>query len=100
MLYQHRNESELSLLMLGLPGVGCHLELTRDPVHQIHPVPIPEDLLVLYLGKEVPEEAVARLVASGGRQVEALNPYWIEWGVTVQDPDGYRLVLCRRSWTA
>jgi len=98
-LYQHCSESELSLLMLGLPGAGWHLELTRDPVHQIRPAPTPEDLLVLYLATEVPEEGVARLVASGGRRVEALNPYWDEWGVTVQDPDGYRLVLCQRSWT-
>ena len=27
------------------------------------------------------------------------NPYWNEWGVTVEDPDGYRLVLCTRGWS-
>jgi hypothetical protein len=27
------------------------------------------------------------------------NPYWNEWGVTIEDPDGYRLVLCRRAWS-
>ncbi|MGV9639711.1 hypothetical protein [Streptomyces sp. NPDC003514] len=26
------------------------------------------------------------------------NPYWNKWGVTVEDPDGYRLVLCTRAW--
>jgi len=99
-LYQHRSEEALSLLMLGLPGAGWHLELTRDPVHQVHPVPTPEDLLVFYLASQVPQDAVAQLVACGGQRVTALNPYWEEWGVTVQDPDGYRLVLCQRRWTA
>ena len=35
---------------------------------------------------------------AGGTRVPARNPYWDEWGVTIADPDGYRLVLSRRSW--
>ncbi|MGC5412327.1 VOC family protein, partial [Streptomyces sp. DT225] len=56
------------------------------------------DLLVLYLDGPVPDALVARLLARGGTRVGSPNPYWNEWGVTVEDPDGYRLVLCRRSW--
>lgn len=41
---------------------------------------------------------VARLLAAGGSVVSSHNPYWDQWGVTVSDPDGYRLVLCERSW--
>ncbi|MFD7700951.1 VOC family protein, partial [Streptomyces caelestis] len=26
------------------------------------------------------------------------NPYWDTWGVTLQDPDGYLLVLSTRTW--
>ncbi|MHB8296804.1 MAG: VOC family protein, partial [Acidimicrobiales bacterium] len=26
------------------------------------------------------------------------NPYWDRWGVTIEDPDGYRLVLSHRTW--
>ena len=43
---------------------------------------------------------VARLEAHGGMRVPAINPYWDTWGVTITDPDGYRLVLCQRTWTA
>ncbi|MFB7464092.1 hypothetical protein ACFCZ1_11435 [Streptomyces sp. NPDC056224] len=25
------------------------------------------------------------------------STHWDEWGVTVEDPDGYRLVLCSRT---
>lgn len=63
------------------------------------PAPTAEDLLVVYLDEAVPEELVARLVAHGGERVSSPNPYGNTWGVTVEDPDGYRLVLCRRSWS-
>ncbi|WP_405874671.1 hypothetical protein [Streptomyces zaomyceticus] len=33
-----------------------------------------------------------------GARVAAHNPYGDEYGVTVADPDGYRLVLCSRTW--
>jgi hypothetical protein len=49
-------------------------------------------------GQPASEELLARLRASGGRLVPARNPYWDEWGVTVEDPDGYRLVLSHRDW--
>ncbi|MFG1905269.1 hypothetical protein [Kribbella sp. NPDC048928] len=39
------------------------------------------------------------LVATGGTVVPARNPYWDTWGVTIADPDSYRLVLCSRSWS-
>ncbi|QKW05327.1 VOC family protein [Streptomyces sp. NA04227] len=89
---------EHDLLMLGWPGAAWHLELVHEPDHPVTPQPTEEDLLVLYVDEEVPQEAVARLEAHGGRRVLSPNPYWNEWGVTVEDPDGYRLVLCRRGW--
>ncbi|HEY9367901.1 MAG TPA: VOC family protein, partial [Streptomyces sp.] len=30
--------------------------------------------------------------------VPAHNPHWDD-GVTIADPEGYRLVLCSRTWT-
>jgi len=35
---------------------------------------------------------------AGGKVVPARNPYWDRWGVTIVDPDGYRLVLSHRTW--
>ncbi|GGT42382.1 VOC family protein [Streptomyces purpureus] len=86
-----------ALLMLGWPDASWHLELVHDAT--VEPRPTVEDLLVVYLDEPVPDELVARLQAHGGTRVASPNPYWNEWGVTVQDPDGYRLVLCVRDWS-
>ncbi|MCG6495982.1 VOC family protein [Kitasatospora sp. A2-31] len=95
-----RVSGEHDLVMVGLPGGAWHFELTRDPEQPLEPTPTVDDLFVLYLGAPVDEAAVARLEAAGGKRVPAHNPYWDEFGVTVEDPDGYRLVLCTRTWGA
>ena len=41
---------------------------------------------------------LGRLVDAGGTRVSARNPYWDRWGITIADPDGYRLVLSSLSW--
>lgn len=84
-----------ALLMVGWPDAGWHLELVEDT--SLEPTPTEEDLLVLYLGRD-DAVLVERLLAAGGRRVTARNPYWEEWGVTIADADGYRLVLSRRRW--
>ncbi len=86
------------LLMLGPAGGQWHLELTIAPQDVVTPAPTPEDLLVIYLAAPVADETIARAVAHGGTVVPSLNPYWDEGGVTIADPDGYRVVLTQRSW--
>ena len=78
-----------ALLMVGWPDAGWHLELIGDPDGETPAAPTEEDLLVLYLQGEVD---------AGGTQVPARNPYWDQGGVTIADPDGYRLVLTSRRW--
>ncbi|GGM03304.1 VOC family protein [Deinococcus aerophilus] len=99
LLHHSTDDAFAALLMMGLPGAAWHLELTRPHLHPVAPTPTPEDLLVLYLGTVPTPELVARLEEHGGRRVEAANPYWDRWGVTLEDPDGYRLVLCQRDWS-
>ena len=77
-----------------LPGTSS---LFGDPDGQTPPAPTEEDLLVLYLGQPASDTLIARLVGAGGRVVPARNPYWDRWGVTIADPDGYRLVLSHRT---
>ncbi|MFJ9338491.1 VOC family protein [Streptomyces sp. NPDC101733] len=89
---------EHDLLMVGPADGGWHFELTRDPAAPLDPTPTVDDLFVLYLGEEPDEALVRRLVDCGGTRVASHNPYWDEYGVTVADPDGYRLVLCSRTW--
>jgi len=85
-----------ALLMVGWPDAAWHLELVGDPAAP--GTPTEEDLLVLYLDGEADEDLIGRLVQAGGTRVPARNPYWDEWGITIADPDGYRLVLSSRSW--
>ncbi|HEX5165348.1 MAG TPA: VOC family protein [Thermomicrobiales bacterium] len=92
-------EGEHDLLMLGWREAGWHFELTRDPADPLQPSPTPDDLFVLYLNGPVDASLVERLVAAGGTQVAAHNAYWDRYGVTIEDPDGYRLVLCERAWS-
>jgi catechol 2,3-dioxygenase-like lactoylglutathione lyase family enzyme len=87
-----------ALLMVGWPDAAWHLELVGDPGNATPARPTEEDLLVLYLGGEVGQDVIRCLVDAGGTRVAALNPYWERWGVTIADPDGYRLVLSSRSW--
>ncbi|WP_051939533.1 VOC family protein [Phaeacidiphilus oryzae] len=86
------------LLMVGPRDGAWHFELTRDPERPLDPRPTVDDLFVVYLGRPVDEAVIERLIAAGGRRVPAHNPYWDEHGVTIADPDGYRLVLCSRTW--
>jgi len=91
-------EGDHALVMLGWPQAAWHLELVEDPDAETPPSPTEEDLLVLYLGGPIDDEVIDRLVEAGGERVPSRNPYWDEWGVTIRDPDGYRLVLSHRSW--
>jgi catechol 2,3-dioxygenase-like lactoylglutathione lyase family enzyme len=85
---------EDELVMVGAPAAAWHLELVAGG----HPTPTDEDLLVLYLDGPVDDALVARLIEAGGRRI-AQGAYWDRWGVTVADPDGYRLVLSTRAWS-
>lgn len=86
------------LLMMGPAGGRWHFELTHDPENPIAPAPTVDDLFVVNLGEAPDEDLVRRLVEHGGTRVASHNPHWDEYGVTAADPDGYRLVLCSRTW--
>jgi len=82
-------------VFLQIPGTGAHLEFTAGG-EEGAPAPHPESLLVLYLGDGTAvRSAVARLRAD---PVAPANPYWAEHGVTLEDPDGFRVVLVAEHW--
>lgn len=87
-----------ALLMVGWADAGWHLELVEEPAGAVRPSPTEEDLLVLYVGGALDDDLEQRLVDAGGTRVQARNLYWEQWGITLADPDGYRLVLSHRAW--
>ena len=81
-------------VMIGLPDVHYHLEFTQE----VHAVPVPppssDNLLVFYIPDvQERDDIVSRLVSMGYPIVEPENPYWQQNGVTICDPDGWRIVL-------
>ena len=38
------------------------------------------------------------MLAAGFRAVASFNPYWERRGRTLEDPDGYRIVLQNAAW--
>ena len=82
-------------VFLGVPGTETHLEFTSGGGHDTPPAHS-ETLLVLYLGStDAGDEALARVDVA---PVQPANPYWEANGVTVADPDGFRVVLVPRAW--
>jgi hypothetical protein len=97
--YTGERGHEDSILMLGFPGAAWHLELVYEAApHSTAPVPTSEDLLVLYLDGKIDGPLVDRAVEMGGQRVKSRNAYWDDCGLTVADPDGYRVVLAVRAW--
>jgi catechol 2,3-dioxygenase-like lactoylglutathione lyase family enzyme len=84
-------------VFLAVPGTGAHLEFTSGGAHGA-PAPHPESLLVLYLGDAAAVRAVAARLDT--EPVAPANPYWAEHGLTVADPDGFRVVLVPEPWPA
>ena len=85
-------------VMFGLPGLEQHLEFTHHDRGSPCPAPSRDNLLVLYFSDaEAVDALVERLSASGHPPVDPENPYWTstEDSVTVEDPDGWRVVLVR-----
>ena len=82
-------------IFLAVPGTGAHLELTSGGEHGA-PAPHPETLLVFYLGSQAAVESAVRRL--GADPVVPANPYWAAHGVTIQDPDGFLVVLVPERW--
>ena len=82
-------------VFLAVPGTDAHLELTAGGGHGA-PVPHPESLLVFYLGDAQAVAAVMDRLAVA--PVDPANPYWEEHAVTVEDPDGFQVVLVPEVW--
>ncbi|WP_096273518.1 VOC family protein [Paucisalibacillus globulus] len=81
-------------VIYGLPDAPYHLEFTKHVEGSPCPAPTKDNLLVFYIPNQVEIENVKeRLNQMGYPEVEPENGYWEEKGVTIEDPDGWRIVL-------
>lgn len=88
------NHEGYSGVMIGLPGHAYHLEFTEHERGSPCPAPTKDNLLIFYIPeRQAIERVVARLSAMGYAAVKPENPYWAHEGVTIEDPDGWRIVL-------
>ncbi|MEK5079883.1 VOC family protein [Solibacillus sp. FSL W7-1436] len=81
-------------IMIGLPDASYHLEFTEHINGSPCPAPTEDNLLVFYMPDAEQIQAVkSRLASMGYHEVPPENPYWEDRGVTIADPDGWRIVL-------
>jgi len=81
-------------VILGLPDSQYHLEFTHHQDGSPCPAPTTDNLLVFYIpNKKEIDRIIERLSQMGYEEVEPANGYWKEKGKTVEDPDGWRIVL-------
>ncbi|MDQ0207631.1 VOC family protein [Alkalicoccobacillus murimartini] len=81
-------------VMYGLPDTSYHLEFTQHMDGSPCPAPTKDNLLVFYVRDQVEiRDVAARLHKMGYPEVKPENPYWEEQGITIEDPDGWRVVL-------
>ena len=81
-------------VMFGLPGRDYHLEFTQHKQGSPCPAPTKDNLLVFYFPDRSAIDRIAdRLLSLGYPAVEPENLYWAQRGITIEDPDGWRVVL-------
>ena len=81
-------------VLLGLPEHAYHLAFIQHAAGSPCPAPSRDNLLVLYIpDRAAIDRIAARLQAMGYDAVPPQNPWWAERGVTIPDPDGWRIVL-------
>jgi catechol 2,3-dioxygenase-like lactoylglutathione lyase family enzyme len=85
-------------VFIGLPGSAYHLAFTTHVAGSPCPAPTEDNLLVLYVpDRTIIDRVVRRLEAMGYPPVPPENPFWLDDGVTIADPDGWRVVLMNSS---
>ncbi|MHB1506117.1 MAG: VOC family protein [Sulfobacillus sp.] len=93
-LGEFHDHAGYSGVMLGMPDTRYHLEFTERENGESYPPPSRDNLLVFYMpDRQAIKRIVDRLGGRGYTAVTAENPYWQDKGVTIEDPDGWRIVL-------
>jgi hypothetical protein len=87
-------------VILGDPGQRYHIEFTSQRGQKVGNAPTQENLLVFYIpDRDEWKSGCAQMLSAGFRHVPSCNPYWDAHGRTLEDIDGYHVVLQNAAWT-
>lgn len=93
-LGKFKDHDGFSGIMLGNSEESYHFEFTEHVDGSPCPAPTNDNLLVFYFEDTKQRDIVAqRLFKLGYPEVEPENPYWKLKGITIEDPDKWRIVL-------
>lgn len=99
-LYQFYGHNGFDGVMIGKRDAPYHFEFTKAEGHTAGRAPSQDNLLVFYLPDlEEWQSAIERMNAAGFQPVASFNAYWEVNGCTFEDPDGYRVVIQKASWS-
>jgi catechol 2,3-dioxygenase-like lactoylglutathione lyase family enzyme len=95
-LGEFKNHDGFTGIMLGKPTETYHFEFTEHVDGSPCPAPTKDNLLVFYFdGREQRDFIAQRIFDLGYSEVEPENPYWKINGITIEDPDKWRIVLMK-----
>jgi hypothetical protein len=93
-LGKFKDHAGYSGVILGMPDESYHLEFTEHLDGASCTAPGKDHLLVFYFADKIErDKIVGKLFEMGYPEVEAENPYWKSDGITIEDPEGWRIVL-------
>lgn len=88
------NHDNYNGVFLGKPDLAWHLEFTESLVEAQHHFD-EDDILVFYPTNQKEYETIIEKINSKKiKKINPTNPYWQKNGIMIQDPDGYRVVVC------
>lgn len=92
-LFSFENHNNYSGAFIGKSGYSWHLEFTSSNTQAEHKFDS-EDLLVFYpTNQDEYDQIIERIESNGIRKMIPKNPFWIENGVMILDPDGFGVIV-------
>ncbi|MDF1697657.1 MAG: VOC family protein [Saprospiraceae bacterium] len=92
-LFNFENHNGYSGVFLGKANHSWHLEFTSSKT-QAHHVFDSEDLLVFYpLEKSEYDTIIERIEKYNIKKNRPNNPFWMDNGVYIKDPDGFGIIV-------
>lgn len=83
-------------VILGHPISEWELEFTTSSTAANHTFDQDDNLVFYAKNEKEYNEFMQRIAENNVETTQAANPYWNEFGVTVQDPDGYNVIVSNR----